>query len=198
MGKTTRLDAVNTIISNIGQAPVNSLDSGNPMVELAGNVLEEVNRSVQSEGWHCNTEYDFPFTPNESDEIAIPSNALSLDTTPRSSADVVERGGKLYDKEAHSFKFTETQYLTVVWLEDFDDLPEAFKKYVTARAANLFAGRTLGSQEAVMFGQNEELYARAALMEYETNQADYNIFQGSDRSRHYDPFRPIDVMIRRS
>ena len=40
-------------------------------------------------------------------------------------------------------------------------MPEAFREYATIRAANVFAGRSVGSQEAVAFGQREEVLARA-------------------------------------
>ena len=46
--------------------------------------------------------------------------------------------------------------LDVIWLVEFDDMPDAFKNYVSMRAANLFAGRSVGSAEAVKFGEREE------------------------------------------
>ena len=68
----------------------------------------------------------------------------------------------------------------MTWLFDFEELPEAFKNYITIRAANVFAGRSVGSQEAVTFGQREETVARATLLEYDTQQGNYTIF--SDRN----------------
>ena len=73
----------------------------------------------------------------------------------------------------------------MTWLFDFEELPEAFKNYITIRAANVFAGRSVGSQEAVTFGQQEETVARATLIEYDTQQGDYTIFR--DRTR----WRPL-------
>lgn len=198
MGKTTRLDAINTMISNIGQAPVTRLDSGNPMVEMANNILEEVNRAVQSEGWSFNTERGYTFAPDSEGNITVPENVLSLDTTPFSEVDIIERGGRLYDKAAHTYTFTGAVDLDVVWLESFDDIPEVFKKYITIRAANIFAARTMASSEAVGFGQAEEMYARAAMIQHDCDQGDYNIFTGRDGSKRYIPFFPINVMIRRS
>ena len=72
----TTLAAVNTIISNIGQSPVASLETGNPLVEIAEGILHEVSRAVQAEGWLFNTELHYTFTPNETTgEIAMPTNA---------------------------------------------------------------------------------------------------------------------------
>ena len=180
--KTTKLEAVNRILSNIGQSPVTVLDSGNPLVEMAELVLDEVASAVQSEGWIFNSEYQYPFAPDNNGFIFIPDNVLALDSSAKAGGDVflIIRQGKLYDKAAHSFKFVGTQKLDVLWLFDFEDVPEAFREYITIRAANVFAGRSVGSQEAVAFGQREEVLARATAIEYDTQQGDYNIFQNRD------------------
>ena len=157
--KLTKLSAVNTVLSNIGQAAVTTIDNDNPMVVMASNTVDEVSNSVQAEGWVFNTERDYPFTPNPDKRIAIPDNVLQLDTDYTSPGEVVIRGGYLYDKRTHSYKFDKQVELNVVWLIAFDDMPEAFKNYVTMRAANLFAGRAVGSQEAVKFGEREEATA---------------------------------------
>tara|TARA_R100001463_G_scaffold132359_1_gene192993 strand:+ start:19713 stop:20315 length:603 start_codon:yes stop_codon:yes gene_type:complete len=194
--KASTLAAVNTVISNVGQAPVTSLESGNPLVEMAEQILHEVSRAVQAEGWIFNTEYCYPFPLDGSGNIEIPTDILSLDTSPRSDTNVIIRRGKLYNKTKHTYTFTEDQELDVVWLFDFEDLPEAFKNYITVRAANLFAGRAVGSQEAVRFGEREELLARATVLEYDTNQGDYTIFSDRDNGNTYDSYRPIDTLLR--
>ena len=62
--KITKLNGVNIILSNIGQAPVTSLATLNPAAKLAEQILDEVSLSTQAEGWVFNTEQDYPFTPN--------------------------------------------------------------------------------------------------------------------------------------
>jgi|TARA_R100000482_G_scaffold95098_1_gene39962 hypothetical protein len=196
--KATRLAAVNTIISNIGQAPVTNLESGNPLVEMAEQILDEVTRAVLAEGWEFNTERHYPFTPNSTNEIVIPDNVLTLDTKSGSAKQTIIRNGKLYDRVKHSYTFSESVDLDVTWLFDFAELPEAFKNYITIRAANVFAGRSVGSQEAVTFGQREETIARATLLEYDTQQGDYTMFQdyegGSEYSRS--AYLPVNVFNR--
>ena len=49
--KASRLASVNTIIPNVGPAPVTGLDTGHPLVELAEPSLDELTRSVLAEGW---------------------------------------------------------------------------------------------------------------------------------------------------
>ena len=193
--KLTKLTAVNIIISNIGQAPVTQIDNDNPMVIMAANVLDEVTNSLQSEGWTFNSEKGYPFTPDSTGNIIIPDNVLQLDSEYRSPVDLVKRQGKLYDKRNHTFTFTDQIELDVVWLVDFDDMPDAFKNYAAMRAANLFAGRSVGSAEAVRFGEREEAQARAAMLEYETQQGDYNVL-GTEDNRNIYTYRPFDAVYR--
>tara|TARA_R110000765_G_scaffold187330_6_gene292928 strand:- start:246 stop:848 length:603 start_codon:yes stop_codon:yes gene_type:complete len=196
--KASRLAAVNTIISNVGQSPLNNLDSGNPLAELAEGILDEITRAVQAEGWSFNTEYRYPTTPDPiTKEVTVRSNMLSVDLAPTNKKQVVIRGGKLYDKVNHTTTFTEDILdLDIVWLVDFEDMPEAYKNYVTVRAANVFAGRTVGTQEAVKFGEREELMARANCIEYETQQGDYTVFSNRDNDMTYNGYRPIDALWR--
>ena len=56
MTTTTKLMAVNTILSTVGEAPVNNLTAVTADVRIAESVLDEVSREVQSAGWHFNTE----------------------------------------------------------------------------------------------------------------------------------------------
>ncbi len=193
--KLDKLAAVNIVLSNIGQAPVSTLDNPNPMVTMAANTISEVSNSVQSEGWVFNTETDYPFTPDVDGFIYIPDNVLQLDTDYLSVLDVVIREGRLYDKRAHSYSFSKQLNLNVIWLVRFEDMPAAFAQYVTMRAANLFAGRSVGSSEAVKFGEREEAQARAAALQYETSQGDYNMLGTAD-NRNYRTYRPSFASIR--
>lgn len=196
--KATKLAAVNTIISNVGQAPVTELNTGNPLVEMAENILDEITLAVLSEGWDYNTERGYPFTPDASGCVVIPNNVLGLDTSAGNNKQAVIRNGKLYDRVNHTYEFEGKQYLDVTWLFDFDELPEAFKNYITIRAANVFAGRSVGSAEAVRFGQREETVARATLLEYDTQSGDYSIFSDRDGGNTYQrvAYRPYNVVNR--
>lgn len=58
---TTVLEAVNTMLSSIGEAPVNSLASGFEDAELAESIINNVNREVQSKGFVFNTDLEYTF-----------------------------------------------------------------------------------------------------------------------------------------
>ena len=192
--KTTKLQAVNTILSNIGQAPTSTTESTNPQVQMAVRILDEVSNDVQTEGWAFNSESDYPFHPeNKTSEIEIPFNVVRVDH-PDVRCDVIIRQNKLYDRINHTYSFTEVQKLNVIWLFDWEDLPESAKQYILIRAANLFAMRATGSAEIAKYSEREEANARAALIEYECSQGDYSIFSdgtGTNPTRSYMPLNTI-------
>jgi hypothetical protein len=61
---TTELDAVNLMLSTIGEAPINDLSaSGLGDVAAAKTRLALTSRSIQTAGWHFNTEIDYELSP---------------------------------------------------------------------------------------------------------------------------------------
>jgi len=107
MALTTKLNAVNTMISVIGEAPVNSLGGTAVPVTVvqAENTLDETSRAIQSEGWHFNTEHEYTLTPNTFDsKIILPNNTLRIDLDPEiyTENDPVQRGLTLYDRKNHT------------------------------------------------------------------------------------------------
>jgi len=66
--ETELLDAINTGLSSLGETPVDAVDSTSTNVVLAKQIIEEVNRDVQSKGWWFNTGLTVPT------EITILSN----------------------------------------------------------------------------------------------------------------------------
>ena len=198
---TTKLDAVNIVLSNIGQSPVINLISGNPIVEMAELVVDEISRTIQAEGWVFNTEYSYPFNLNEDGELILPTNVLQLDLPVLSPIFVQQRQGKLYDRTNHTYDLSPyasngVLECDVTWLFDYEDIPEAIKNYLNIRAANVFAGRAVGSQEAVKFGQKEEVLARAGALDYETAQGDYSIFGDPQGLNMYRASRPRGAVYR--
>lgn len=196
---TTQLQAINQMLSGIGQAPVVSLDVANPEIAIAASILDAVDREVQGEGWHFNTEINYPFTVDNNGDISVPENVLQLSDNKFANGQkyqTVLRNGKLYNKITHSYTFPvgATILCDVVWKLDFEDLPQVFKDYITQRATRVFAGRVLGSQEMVTFNAQDEALLRANCLAYDTSSSDVNIFgqeTGQNFYISYTPFRAI-------
>jgi len=198
---STELDAVNSILMSVGESPVNTLDTQSPEVVIAQSTLRQVCREIQSEGWSYNTEYEYPFTLNSQKEVIIPPTVLQLDVNRykhQDNYDVVRREGKLYDRYNHSFKFEgiEILYCDVVWFYEFADIPQAFRDYITARAARIAAGRMVSDTDTVRILQADEQTLRALAIEYDARQSDYNVFNSSDLRNPYTSFKPFQALSR--
>ncbi len=197
---STELDAVNQILSSVGQAPVTTLDLQNPEVSIVLNTLREVNRQVQAEGWVFNTERHYEMTPDSStNQITYPSNMLQMDSNRdqhRDKFDVVKRGNKLYDRYNHTYTFTGPIQADVVWYFNFTDIPAAIQVYITARAARMCATKMVGDAQLNQLLQEQEMQTRAAAIEYDTNQGDYSMFGFQDGANYYNSYQPFQALMR--
>ena len=202
----TELHAVNSILAAIGQAPVNRIFNPedkklafiNPEVSFAYQLLQEVNVDVQNEGWVFNREDRYPLTPNSIGEIYIPNNVLRMDVSDGQiwrTSDVIKRDGKLYDRMHHTYTFKGTIYFDIVWKFPFEDLPSVFKRYITMRAAGRAATQMVANSELTQLLSSQESQLRAACMEYEANQGDYN-FMGFPAGSVYQTYQPAKTLAR--
>lgn len=179
---TTKLEAVNSMLSTIGEAPVNSLTSGLVDAETAETILNEVSRSVQAHGWNFNSEPDYTVAADTSGNVVLPAEIIRADlanseTKYRSSKqEYVQRGNKMYDKVKHSFNIGKALKLDVVVLLDFEICPEVARRYITVKAARIFQERVVGSDSLSAMNRNDEQEALFALREMEGDNGDYNIF----------------------
>ncbi len=176
---TSELEAINTILSVIGESPISSLSDISSVADAvtAQSILSEVSRQVQTKGWHFNTEKDFELSPDTfSQEIVIPSNALRVDPMGDDrEVDAVQRGNKLYDRVNHTFQFTKSIKCDLVILLPFDQMPQAARHYVTIKAARIFQSRTVGSEALYQFTALDEKDALLDLKRNEGITGDYNI-----------------------
>jgi hypothetical protein len=182
MALTTKLEAVNTMISVIGESPVNTItgQTSLPITAIqAISTLDETSRAVQSEGWHCNTEYEYELTPDSvTSKITLPNNTLKFDLDPLlyTDTDPVQRGLKLYDRKNHTEVWTKSVKGTITFELEFEDLPEQIRHYVTVKAARIFANRFIGNREIEGFTMREEVEAKARAIDSDSENADRSIF----------------------
>tara|TARA_R100001594_G_scaffold59191_1_gene93125 strand:- start:1247 stop:1867 length:621 start_codon:yes stop_codon:yes gene_type:complete len=198
---TQEIDAINQILATVGQAPVTTLDKTNPDVAIAYDTLLQVSREVQAEGWTFNKEYDWPMSPDDNNEIAIPDNMLQIDLHEREQNykeyDVVRRDGKLYDRIKHTNKWTSGEMkCDVVWHFDWVDLPIPIQDYITARAASFTVSRIVGDPQLLNATQQKEAYCRALALEYECNQGQYTFFGHPKGGNHYTSYQPYKALQR--
>lgn len=182
LSPTTELQAVNIMLSTIGESPINSLDGSSAVADstIAREVLKEVSIQVQEEGWHFNIEKNFLLTPTNTGEIFLPSNCIQCDSSGYDyQRDVCVRGTRLYDREKHTYQFDAPIHVDMFLLLEFEELPQAARHYITIRSARVFQQRVVGSETLGNFTERDEMRARANLRKYEADTADYNILTGN-------------------
>ena len=173
----------------------------NPDVAIALNTLREVSREIQSEGWSFNKELDYPITPDSNNEVNIANNVLQMDLnrtyTQNIDRDSINRGGKLYDKKKHSYKWTdETLYVDITWYFDWVNIPDPIQAFIVARAASVVSSRIIGDCNQYQMLQQKEAFARAMAMEYECNQEDLSFFGAPKSGNYYQPYQPYHTLQR--
>jgi hypothetical protein len=187
MTPTTKLEAINIMLSSIGESPVNSLTSGLVDAEMAETILNATSRDVQSQGWHFNTEPSYGIVPLASGELLLPANCLKVDQiSSEREFDLVQRGSRLYDRKKHTFKIGRTVQVDMVIMLDFEQLPEAARRFITLKGARVFQDRAVGSAELHGFQERDELRALVELKDMEADTADYTIFDNYAVSRVFD------------
>lgn len=174
----TELEAVNGMLSVIGESPVNTLeDSGHVDAITALRILRTTSREVQSQVWHWNTEKGYRLTPTVPEgHLSLPANTLRVDTVGASKTlDVVQRGTRLWDRRRHTYQFDHAVTVDLTLALAYEELPEAARHYIAIRAGRIFQERVLGSDTLSSFAERDELQARRVLEEAEAETSDFNL-----------------------
>lgn len=181
MSPTTELDAVNIMLSGIGEAPVNSLAEVTADVSLARQMLLETGKEIQLDGWQWNTEDNYPLTPDVNGRIAVPPSVVRVHFREPGDRELTIRGARVYDRANHTFTFPHGSRIlcTVTLLLPFDQLPESARRYTTLKALRVFQERVVGSQQLSQFHQIDEARARAAMLAEERRQDRPNLLKGT-------------------
>jgi hypothetical protein len=186
---TTKLQAVNTMLSAVGSSPVSTL-TGQQTADavVAQNILDEVTREVTSQGWAFNYERKVPLSPDGNSEIVLGTDVARIDATPgyNTGLDLVQRGNRLYDRKNHTYTITDKLTCDVIYFMAFDDTPEAARRLMMIRAARVFQDRMVGSGNHHTYNMTDEVKALADLKDMEGDTADHSIFN------NYDVYRIID------
>jgi hypothetical protein len=171
---TTELEAVNAILRSVGESPVNALNGDFVDAEIGRNILTEESRAVQSQSWNFNTELAYPLTPDAEGRIFVPQNTLRF-IYPEDT-NVIQRGLQLYNRETHSYTFTEAVTATIVVALSFDLIPEPLRRFLAIRAGRLFQDMPGQSDQIVhQFKVSDERAAWASFLNYDAEMAGYNV-----------------------
>jgi len=200
VAETTELECINIMLAAIGEAPINSLLGTLPVdARIAQSTLTEVKKSVQSEGWSFNTETDVTLTRDGSNHVNLPADVLRVDANihQHPTIDPIQRGLKLYDRQNNKYEFEEDLICTVVYFRDFSEIPEPARYYMNIKAARLFVDRLVSDQGLRTYTQQDEVRARAILMETDLANGDHNMLRGDPSLTNvFDTYNPSSALIR--
>ena len=175
----------------------------NPEVSFIYNILTEVNKDVQNEGWIFNIERHVKKTPEtDTNYITIPANILRYDLNEAQAhhtSDLVRRkyegAFRLYDTVNHTYEFSNALDLDIVWLFPYEDIPPVFKRYIISKASVRAATQLVANPQLVRLLENQEMYTRAACMEYECQQGDHT-YLGFSHDTYYKSYKPANALRR--
>lgn len=171
---TTQLDAINTILSAVGESPITSTDyiADSVSATIANNVLNEVDRSFQSKGWSFNTENGGTLTRDTSNQVSVSSSVVRISfdyaNPTLSGIQPVLRGNKIYDALGDTYTFAvNLPYVSRINFISFSDLPEPARNYIIVKASRLFLIRTRPEEVQIKVTEIDEQLAFATFLEYE-------------------------------
>lgn len=188
----TELDAVNVLLSIIGESPIDQLSdiTVNEITDstLARRTLVEVSRDVQAEGWGWNTDLNVPIVKDSKDQYLLESNTLAAIFSPNRYPDgqYVQRGNKVYDRLKRTFacgvgRDDALIVDRIIYQLNWDELPHVAQQYIVIRAGRIFSDRYLNSNSIYVYTAQDEEYARAMLIRGEERGMQNNLLWGNDR-----------------
>lgn len=157
----TELDIINSMLAQVGEAPVTSAESLHPSVVSAKNVLKNVNAAEQGKGWYFNTERNRVLLPNTTGEILIPTGTLVLDSEDADDK-LIMRGRVLYDNKNFTTIINRPVKVMRIVRVDYEDLPPTAAEYIRAQAAYKFFVEEdgEGNKYAALLNDVQMAYAR--------------------------------------
>ena len=200
----TELSAVNAILGSIGQSPVTTIDHDNTEISFIYNILTEINRDVQNEGWTFNKEFHIKNSSKTGNKFHIPSDVVQIDGTDAwdRTRDFVRRKDtdgvwKLYDRVNHTFEFPDDDYfyLNYVRILAFENIPSVFQRYIIYKASTRAAVQLVANPQLQKMLATFEIQARAACIEYDCNQGDHSFMGWPDESA-YQSYKPYTALRR--
>ena len=124
---TSELQAINTMLSFIGEAPVSAI-TGNigTDVAVAKNILDETSMSVQSQGWFFNREFEVTQNRDSNNKVPLDANCVQAEASQpyQYLYQYTIRNGFLYDLKNHTDVFSSDPMIDKVLVQQFEHLPE--------------------------------------------------------------------------
>jgi uncharacterized radical SAM superfamily Fe-S cluster-containing enzyme len=175
----TELEGVNIALQTVGEMTLTTASTIASVYEAktALEILTETRKTILTEGFNCNTDYEWELTADASGYIAIAANILRVVSSDHTK-DYIMKDNKLYDKENNTFKFDagSIHKVNIVWLLDFDDIPHTIAYYIAVRASRIVYQRLIGATDIIRVLMDDEEKAKFKMIEHDVDTYNYSIF----------------------
>lgn len=177
----TTLDAINEILATGSESPLSTIEDDAVVdASLANNTLKATSVEVQTKGWFFNETDEATLTPDQDGHIVLPLNTLRVDTVgDDADKDCVQRGNRLYNKTDRTYVFDAPVTVTFVEGLEFEELPSSARLYIMIKAARKYQDRYFGDDATHSYNKQDELEARAALIDEDIASRDSNMLSDS-------------------
>ncbi len=185
MQATTKLEAINAMLSAASEAPVSTLDGNNGVqVQVALAVLDEASRRVQGDGWTFNR-FETTFIRDTNNKIPINVDVIALDypDDQHTDHDYTIRSNYLWDVNENTDIFDADVTLRATLLLDWADLPFHAKDFIMARAIRMYTDRTVGTPTLAQATRQDEMEAMARFKRTEMDIGDYHVLDSETYRR---------------
>lgn len=130
IGLITELEVINSVLSTVGDSPVQSLDDEYAPVFIIKQMMNNISRDMQTMKYWFNTEYDVTLTPNTlTQKTILPFNILHFEPT---ETQYVARGLTVYDRVNRTSTIEEDITADICLMLEFEELPQVARKYIQA------------------------------------------------------------------
>lgn len=195
---TTKLEAINQLLSVIGERKINSLTNLPIDAALADSILDEVAVQVQAGDMFFNTDPEVTLARDVNNEIPLSGNVIRINPHKQEhypDLPTMRTGQyKLYNKYTQDYTFSKDVVADVTYFIDWVDLPQPVRSYIIARSSRLLNDRTLDSQslrQALVF--NESL-TRQEMLSWDSEESDSNIFDDPSVAQSLHRRNPLNGM----
>jgi len=182
LARFTFLQAVNRVLQMCGEAPINSLAGQLGLALQAEEALNDVSRKLQHEGWSFNTDRDKLIALNTSTfflNVGTNVTRVVIDRLRYPQYDIVQRGGRLYDRYNNTYIFDADIYADITTLLEWEDLPEHAHQYIVIKAGRQLQEAVIGAADLTKILLVQEGEAKATFLNEETVVNDHSMLGGN-------------------
>lgn len=175
----TKLQAINEILTSVGETAALTLVAGAADTTNAETILDAETQKVLARGWGFNTDEEFTLAKDGNGKVPIPTDALQLDPVDP-TLDYVQRGGFLWNRATNTDVIGLAVICKIVRSFAFVDCPYHVQRIIVSRAAQKYQRAYVGSPTLDGYAKEETLVAVADGADAEAEQDDYNMLDNPE------------------